>query len=219
MDYYAYSLTKNFREVWINMQNGFIIIMFSWIVENINRISLVEYFKMIAKLFLPLPATPTEKRMFSNIAIDIFAVTKWLFILLIWYKGYSGPLWIGVTVYLIITNIHTYFYYHVWTKPTSISPQDSVQRSKRRLVNLLLAVGYSNTCFAYLYNVCLYNGIKWSNEINHVIQSLQLSWGNALAGSFGSSTPQSDLAVLCLTSQQVLTFVFVAIILSKTTSE
>lgn len=194
------------------MQNGFIISTVKEIINAFYYLNLVEFFKFIAKKLTPINSSQDIIIRNSNIAIDIFIILKWLFIFLIWKVGVDNTFMTFFVFYLIITNIYTYFYYHVWLKVTQPL---TYERNIRRFINLILAYSYSNFCYGYLYSVPYYSEMNWTQGFNKDINGLLFSIANSLTSSIEGVKILTTMGNWISVSQVSLSFFFISIILSK----
>jgi len=92
------------------MENGFIFKIVDTITVSLNYLNLVELFKLVAGKLTPESSLTAEKIKNCNIAIDIFIVVKWLLVVFLWANNITGSFWTVLTLYLIWSNYHTYFY-------------------------------------------------------------------------------------------------------------
>lgn len=194
------------------MKNGFIYAFTDTFLNCLNKLNLVEFLKFIAKRLTKEQYKELEN---MNIAIDVYIVMKWVAIICFWYNSLNGLIYVLVTGYLIFTNLQTYFYYHVWSTRAVVNEQISIDRVRRRFVNLILAIGYSVVCYAYLYQVCYPSHfINWPSNFSPWLYSLHFSLTTAIKGS-GNLAPVTNTALLIMTSQFVSTFIFLSIMLSR----
>ncbi|WP_018703820.1 hypothetical protein [Anaeromusa acidaminophila] len=195
-----------------NLKNGFIYYFINIILISFNKINLVELFKTIARSLVK----ETNKQIESqNIAIDIFIVSKWLFVFILWINYIDGYWYRLFTWYLIITNLHTYFYYHVWHIRAVTNEQVSPERMRRRFINLLLAIAFSVFSYAYLYQVCYSNHFEgWPENYSFWLTSLFFSLTNSVKGS-GLLVPITEQGLLIMASQFATTYMFLAIMISR----
>jgi len=191
--------------------NGFIYPFLKFIIDKIKYLNLVELFKCIAKTMV------SQKKVVaaSRIAVDIFIILKWLFIIFIWYFGYSN-LFLSILVwYLIITNLYTYFYYHIWSDEALKTDNFTKDRIRRRFVNLIIAFAYSIFCFAYLFQFVYFLDIDWNSKNISWINSVMFSFNNSLGGSYSNISPQTDLGSFICGIELFITFIFATLILSR----
>lgn len=197
----------------LRSSNGPIYIVTDTVVRNVIYISPVEWKKKAIKKLFP----KTEARQAANWAIDSFIFLKWLFIYVIWTTATNH--WLAVTgaVFLLIMNLHTYFWYHLWAVDNNPVSKGSELRERRRFVNVILALAYSVMIYGYLYHRVINNGFEWPQNYNvpDWVTSLIFSFGNALTGYSGDLKPISMLAQITTSSQLLMTFIFVAMLLNN----
>jgi len=143
------------------MKYGFIYAVFSFIINIFGYLNLVELFKFIAGLFNTDKTNPDKISAFSRTSTDVFIVLKWVFIFYLWHQHISNSILTVIVWYLLVTNIYTYFFYHVWDNESLNTANFTIDRSKRRFLNLLLAVAFSTATFAYLLQVPYCANFHW----------------------------------------------------------
>ena len=188
------------------MKNGFIYIAFKTVLDNLKYLNLVEFFKTFA-----IKLWPQNTLISSRIAADTFIVLKWFFVAVIWLAAKSNCFLILFVWYLIATNIYTYFYYHIWIDDALSTDSYENDKIRRRFVNLVLAVAFSDFCFAYLY--CQ----PYSKEFSKTATGncFWFSISNSLAANYDAIKPISELGNSVAMTQLILTFFFVTIIISR----
>jgi hypothetical protein len=191
--------------------NGPIYSAFSAAVDHFHSLNLVEGFKGRV-LSYARPGTDRKKRFTANIAIDIFVIAKWGFVLIAWAYLPPNPLILTVVAYLMIANLYTSFRYHLWV-PTY--DDSDIHRDRRRFLNLLLSLAFAVFAYAYLYDHAFHSHFDWPQNISPGVAALSFSAGNALTGTTGDLKAKTDLGYLLVTSQLVMTFIFVAILLGQ----
>ena len=194
--------------------NGPIYAVLHIAVSSLNAISPVEWMK---RWFRRIWRRNDQEdiRKVANIAIDIFIVLKWAFVILIWVTGVTHWLPLSVGCFLLVMNLHTYFWYHLWVIDRSAPIPGEEFRERRRFVNLVFAIAYSMVFYGYVYHRVLYSHFIWPQEIAPWVSSIVFSIGNALTGYSGDLKPNTSLAHLVVSSQLVMTFIFVALLLSN----
>ena len=151
----------------------------------------------------------------SRIAVDLFNVLKLIFIIQITKWHLEDP-WIVVGVwYLLITNLYSYFYYHIWDIESLNTENFLIDRIRRRFLNLILAVGYSNLCFAFIYRVPLINEFNWTDHQPSFLKAIWFSISNSLAANYDGLIPTSETSKSIAMIQLIITFIFISIILGK----
>jgi len=192
-------------------KNGFIYPFLKFLIDKSKYLNLVELFKYIAKYMV----SENNKISASRIAVDVFIVLKWLFIIIIWCFNYSN-MFVSILVwYLIITNIYTYFYYHIWSDEALKTDNFTKDIIRRRFVNLIIAFAYSILCFAYLFQFVYSSDIDWNSKNIAFINSIMFSFNNSLGSSYNNIIPQTDLGNFICSIELLITFIFATLILSR----
>lgn len=193
--------------------NGFIFPAANWLIFNLNRISLVEAFKTLAGL--AARKMGVDERKYKNYAIDLFITLKWVFVVLAIKFTWNCSIVIYSVAYLLVMNLHSYMFNHIWIQDNKMKRLMTAERERRRFISLLLAVAYSEVCYMYLYLVPLHQGFSWPNETPDLIASFVFSVGNSLTGFSGDLKPTLTSAYLTVTSQLIMSVIFIAIVLSQ----
>lgn len=201
----------------LTLENGFIYLLVSFIIERLLfKLNIVEWFKLlICKLCQRMgfdASVEAEKR----IAADLYILLKYAFILLcIFISGSSNVFFFYVknitVIYLLIMNIYTYFYYHLWVDRND----SSIQRQRRRFVNIILAIGYNILSFVYLFFRGFSGRIIWGGNIPEKIGDfVQFSISNTfiLSSPFEVINRTGNMLQI---SQYLVSFLFLAILLSQ----
>jgi hypothetical protein len=197
------------------MKNGILYIIFKFILDNLKHLTIVEWFKAIAKKLNPKKNDSNYKLAFSRTSVDIFIILKWSFILIISKLALTNDFLTVFVWYLLITNLYSYFYYHIWTDEALNTEGFEMDRIRRRFINLILAVGYSNLCFAYLYKIAYVSNFEWSDKTPTFLKSIWFSVSNSLAANYEAVKPLNDFSNSVSMTQLVITFIFITIILGK----
>jgi hypothetical protein len=199
------------------MNHGFLYHLFSFIIEKLKKINLVEVFKDVARSRAH-KEDDTRKAAYARTGTDIYIIFKWLFILILWTFSFNSTFLTIAVWYLIVTNIFTYFYYHIWDKDAMDTGKLTIDRARRRFLNLIQAVGFSTLCFAYLYHQAYRGEFEWHNKIIWS-RSFLFSFSNSLAGNYTDVSPNSDQGNLIANIQLLFSFFFLTIILAKSLPE
>jgi hypothetical protein len=192
---------------------GFIYPLVSLIVSTVKWLNISELCKVLAarigrKVFKD--KDPEADRKYMSFGVDVYQIIKWgILIWLIWTGTYH-PLWHWIIVYLLCSNLFSYFYYHVWEAGKSTM---SVDRQRRRFITLLSAIAFFIVGYAYLYQQGFNAEITWPNGSANFIEALYLSIANAF--TFDSFPPTSTTVRMVYASELVTTFFFFSIILSE----
>ena len=189
-----------------HMKNGIIYKIVRSIVHFFYFLNLVEGFKWLFSVF-----NKKKKRELKTIAIDVFIICKWIFLILIWYFRCNEPFILGFVIYLIWTNIFTYFYYHVWKDEREINRH----RKRRRFVSLMLAVLFSNVAFAFLYDVGFSQFYEIAVGFGGQYSFLLFSFHNSLFADYQYITPINNFGYTISLIQLLITFIFGSIVLNN----
>jgi len=198
------------------MENGFIYEIARFVIEGLEKLNLVELFKLIARKLNPHKSDQVKENAYTRFAVDIFIVLKFAFLLFIWSCGFHGLVLTILVWYLIIMNLHTYFYRHTWCEDAVTSANLLLHRVRRRFVNLILALAFSDLCFAYLYSVPYASQFNWGKTPPSILHALWFSISNSMAANYTVVSPSTGVGNAVAMVQLVITFIFVTIILSRT---
>ena len=197
------------------MKNGFIYTLFKFIVKNFKHLTIVEWFKYIGDKLNHDKEDLNKRLTYSRFSVDIFIITKWVFLLIITKAHMTNSFLTILVWYLLATNIYTYFYYHIWSEDSFDLEKFTIDRVRRRFINLMLAIGYSDLCFAYLYKLPYVNEFHWTQGNISFVKSIWFSISNSLAANYEGVSPLSDLGNSVAMIQLIITFIFITIILGK----
>lgn len=212
------------------MNDGFIYPLVNNVIKILKYLNLVEYFKKVATSICLYnyretgSPTSNEIKKYCNFAIDFYQIFKWATLFWLWFyideyveiELHTISLKIDTSYfawYLIVTNLFTYFYYHVWGSP-HLQLLTRVTMN-RRFMNTILAIAYYITAYAYLYEVHFAAYFSWPNNIVSHINALYLSVSNALTFSHDGFDAINNRGRFILISQAVNTFIFLTIIISN----
>jgi len=200
-------LTNEYK---VRSEYGFIYVIASVIIKTLWALNLVEWFKILFYQFCRLLHKKINQKATYNWAIDIFIVLKFLLVFLFIFLP-ENPVNLRIVLYLLIMNVFTYFYHHIWRKPSDLCSHWQT----RRFVTLVLAIAFNILCYVYLYWNGLSRFIIWQNNSPFTLSRVfQYSISNTFL--LPSSMSVDNLFGLYLqTSQQVISFVFLVIILSQ----
>jgi len=195
----------------IKRGNGFLYPIFKFLIIIVKYINLVELFKYSAKCICSKENAVEA----SRVAVDIFIVLKWLFVIALCRFGCVNTFLTILVWYLIITNLFTYFYYHIWADEALKTDEFSKDRIRRRFLNLILAFAFSIFCFAYLFQFVYFADIYWNDNDVSFINAIMFSFNNALGGSYDNINPQTSFGNLICSIELFTTFIFATLILSR----
>lgn len=194
---------------------GFLFEIFKNLMKVIYYLNLVEFFKWIARKIKKCNKRDKDYKKINNKAIDIFILSKWLFIILIWVFNINTVYVTSIVIYLITTNLYTYFYYHVWDKESENLESFTIDRLRNRFKNLIQAFCFSIFSFAYLYQIPFAEHYKWPSNLSSFFQSVLFSSANSLTANYDGIVPNDIIGNYISISQILITFVFVATIFTK----
>ncbi len=192
------------------MKNGIIYFIFKSIVKILYCLNIVELFKYLFSRFFN-----SNEKDSKILAIDIFIILKWIFIisLLIWQI--NGLILTLLVIYLIFMNLFIYFYYHVWEEPYSFL----IDKIRKRFLNLILAICFSIFCYYYLILVPFKKHFIFENEFFNNFSTFLYSISNAFLINYDQIQPSDNFGYFIIISESLITFIFFTIILSKTFHE
>lgn len=193
------------------MKNGLIYPMVDFLIKKLKYLNLVELYKhLLVSIF-----KNQNKFTVNRIAIDSFIIIKWV-IMIVLLKYHVNNIGITIVVwYLLFSNLYTYFYYHIWYNDTANDQHNTPERIRRRFLNLLTSIGFSNLCFAYLYRLPYLKEFEWSEKIPLTTKALWFSFANSLTASYEFVKPISKDGVNLTIMQLIISFVFLTMILGN----
>jgi hypothetical protein len=198
------------------MKNGPIYIIFKFFLDNLKYISLVEFFKYIAVNLFARNSSRDKKNTAKRYAVDIFIIAKWILIIYVMNTGFKNIYLTIFTWYLIYSNLHTYFYYHVWDKSAMSTESFLIDRVRRRFITLMLSIGFSNLCFAYLIRHPYCGDFTWFENNPTNIKATWFSFANSLTANYEYVKPSTKDGIEITIIQLIISFVFLTLILGKT---
>ena len=198
-----------------NMRYGFIYELFRVLIEGFRFLNLVELFKLIGQTLNPAPNDNNIKITYSRISVDIFIVLKWLLVMILFLTSSSNLFFCIFVWYLIISNVYTYFYYHVWDSGAINQSENDEHSLRRRFINLLLAISFSNLSFAYLFSNYYSSEFSWCESGVKLSHAIWFSITNSISGSYSTVNPISDIGNAVSMIQLVISFVFITIVVSR----
>jgi hypothetical protein len=200
------------------LPQGFLFPFFSLIVRILHIFSAVELIKRVFnKNYQMSELQENEKEQSQTIdrlIADSFILIKWIYIGALIFFKWSGCINLWVVSYLLFFNLFTYFYYHVWHAEALKGTGFSVDRVRRRFINVLLAIAFSHLGFAYLYYVQFsHDFINSAN--NEFLHWFWFSASNAVAANYDAIKPLTCRGYHITMIQLFISFMFITIILSK----
>lgn len=195
------------KKVGTNDSTGIIYPIVNIFINFLFYLNLVEIWK-----FLYTRGMNSKNKNLYIEAIDIFIIYKYIFICLVYFYEIKTKMIIYLIIYLIISNVFTYFYYHVWNKIVI----DNFVRERRRFLSLILSIIFSNICFSYLYLIYRNHFQNWPTTNFETLEALKVSYMTIFGGTLNSNTKEG---LLLISFNIVINFFFVVIILSNTNIE
>lgn len=199
------------------MKYGFIYPIIDAIITILQKLNIVEWVKWLVGKTNKSGCDSEEIVQKKRIAVDLFIVSKWIFLFWAWYTRTGNGFITFVVWYLILTNLLTYFYEHVWKDdPSNIKKEDN-DRTRRKFLFFMLSFAFSNISFAYLYSVALVGEMNWP-ELDHGasrMKSLWFSMSNSVAANYEVVSTHSNTADSTAMIQLMITFIFVSVILGE----
>ena len=193
------------------MKNGLLYPIINFLITNLKYFNLVEIFKiLLVKIF-----SKFDKLSINRIAIDTFIILKWIFLILLLKFQINNCIITIIVWYLLYSNLYTYFYYHIWFNDTANDQHNTPIRIRRRFINLLTSIGFSNICFAYLYRFPYLQDFDWSEKIPLTTKALWFSFANSLTASYEFVKPINKDGVDLTITQLIISFIFLTMILGN----
>jgi hypothetical protein len=201
--------------------NGIIYPLLEIIIKILQFLNIVEWLKKLSDYltnqYFKTRSNTTrwyKVRRNRNVVIDIFIIVKFIFIILAMYKKYDN-IWIQITVwYLLVSNVFTYFYYHLWYDDALLETHQTVHRVRRRFINLIISVIFMIGCYAYFYLIFIPDYFT-TDKNNEIVVSILNSICKSFAIDFDDIKAKTTLGAIIEISQVVNTFIFITILLAK----
>lgn len=190
------------------MTDGLLYTLLNPVLKFLRFLNLVELFKLIAVKI-------GKNKVYSRTGTDAFILFKWALLLIIWTCSWHNIVITIAVWYLLITNIYTYFYYHVWSDEALNTTTLTNDTLRRRFLVLLLAIAFSDFGFAYLYKLPYAADFSANSVANYVWYSIS----NSFAANYNAIQPTTELGNSIAMIQLIITFIFVTIIVSRSIPE
>jgi hypothetical protein len=192
-------------------RNGFIHSAVREVVLLFRWVSLMEYFKLWAAKLSGESEASSKRHTYVSNAVDLYTTLKWLTIAMLWWWGAVNWFTLVISWYLIVTNLHTFVYYFLWKSDGEVDHE----RSKKRFVKLILAIFFSDFCFAYLFATRYHAQFAWESGYNPVEQAAWYSISNSVAGNYDKVKPATENGYTLMMVQYMITFFYVGVLISK----
>jgi hypothetical protein len=206
-----------------DFDNGFIYPLVNFIIKLFYYLNIVEILKITTKKVI-YSIYRHEKddsipwranRFYCNIIVDLFILSKFAFIFFIWWKNIDNSSILFLVYYLLLMNIFTYFYHHLWDKSAIYDKNLTYKRVRRRFIALFSSIAYMVICFSYLYNVPFVKEFEWSKKDPTALKSFLFSVSSSFSGSYENVKASSELGEYIMMSQVLMVFVFITLILAR----
>jgi hypothetical protein len=198
------------------MKYGIIYPTVNFILNSLKYLNLVESLKWIFRRFM------NDNDEADRIGADLFILLKWGLVILLWQWEVKSSIINILLLYLIATNLYTYFYYHIWDEkenPTTITKDEIFQRRKRRFIHLLQAVGFNILTFAYLIAMPFSSNFKWEKGYSNFEDSVFFSLSQTLTIDYSPVESINRCASQLITIETFVSFIFLTIVLSTSVPE
>ncbi|MGE6348820.1 hypothetical protein ACQKIY_29490 [Bacillus mycoides] len=203
--------------------NGFIYPIFHKIISLLFYINVVELIKWIAIKFVlffhrqssDIDYLNRKKRKARNIAVDIFICLKFVFIGLVWYQHINNIYIMAITIYLLLMNSFTYFYYHIWEEGAIKSSFATLHRTRRKFISLFQSFFYMILSYGYLFQIPFTSAFKWESSGATFSQAFLFSLSNTFPLSYNTVQTVTELGHYIRASQVLLSFLFITIVLTQ----
>lgn len=193
------------------MTNGLLYPIMDFTIRNLKYFNLVELYKLLlVNIF-----SKKNKLSVSRFAIDSFIILKWAFLIIMLKFQISNCFLTAFIWYLLYSNLYTYFYYHIWFNDTANDQYNTPERIRRRFINLLTSIGFSNICFAYLYRFPYLTNFEWSEKIPLTTKAIWFSFANSLTANYEFVKPIDKIGVDLTITQLIISFIFLTMILGN----
>lgn len=180
--------------------------------------SFIEHFKaLVVLLFTRGETQHSNAAKWRAIAIDAYQVIKWSILILFLYCGWETTVAHSIVVYLLASNLFSYFYYHAWRDPWG-GARLTHSNLQRRLVSFLMAFAFMIFGYAALYYQFFADQIIWPGGPDGVASfpgAIFLSVANTFTLTYGEYGPGTAAMEYLFGSQVVYAFVFLVIIISN----
>jgi hypothetical protein len=189
------------------LRYGFIYPVFRSLIELLSCLNLVNLFKAIG---IRLARNESSMARNARIGIDIFLIAKWMALIALWLFGNSSIFAVCVVSYLLLMNIFTYFYLHIWLPPHDCSDENL----RSRLVMLMFAILFNIACFGYLYSIPFSFAFHFDGDVSRSLTGLLFSVFRAFLLDFELVSATSLIGHVLIAVQTTVTFIFLSIILA-----
>ena len=189
--------------------------IFDLLVNTLKSINLVEYWKTLYwlvynKKLIVIDYDENLCRTVKGKAIDYFIIMKYGVLFLIFNEIIpSNDFTLLIIWYMLLMNIFTYFYYHLWE-----NKKINRESSKKRFINFILSIVYSSLSFMLLYKNYYANDFEFENKgTSDTIKAFSLSFGTFFNSN--NFSPTTDRGYIIFTINCIINFIFLTFILAN----
>lgn len=206
-----------------SIDNGLIYPFIYKVIKVLYYLNVVELIKKITEFitvkYYKNRSEVTQKvkiRRNRNIAIDLFILLKFLFIVIIIYIDTSSIVVQIAVWYLLISNVFTYFYYHLWCDDVILERFQTIHRARRRFVSFIISFIFMMLCYSYFYLIMTPEHFSLINkESSRIAASIISAIGNAFNMDMGYLKKESDISKIVALSQTINVFLFLTLLLTS----
>lgn len=129
----------------------------------------------------------------------------------------SDMVWVQTIVwYLLLSNVYTYFYYHLWCEDALLETFQTIHRVRRRFINLFVSVLFMMLCYVYFYSIMIPKHFALENsESNNIMISFIYAIAQSFAVDYEGMKPVSNIGATIEITQFLNMFIFISILLAK----
>lgn len=208
------------------IDNGFIYPILNMIITIFNYLNFIELLKMPVIKWLKIKYTnilskealDLKIKKVANFIIDSFVITKFSFVLFVWNYMVDNIYVVCIVWYLLIMNVFSYFYHHIWKKQAILNEKCTIHHTRRKFLTLCISLFYTIVSYAYLYNIPYKKCFEINPDMNYR-NFLLYSISNSFSGSYDKIKPITQFGDGLKLSQTVITFIFITIILARSIPE
>lgn len=213
--------TKRRKET--SFDNGIIYPVVEMTINILFYLNIIEWLKKISDYFTILYFKNKTSRVRGikirrnkNIVIDLFIVAKFYFLLIILFNQ-NDTVWIQIIVwYLLLSNVYTYFYYHLWCDDALLERNQTIHRVRRRFINLFVSVLFMMLCYVYLYSIMIPKHFSLENpESNNIMISFIYAIAQSFAVDYEGMKSITNIGATIEITQVLNMFIFISILLAK----
>lgn len=193
-----------------------ILSLFQSVVWALWWLSLVEHLKALF-IFIGTKLVKPKKESVRylaprSVAIDLYEMLKWALLILFFLSDAVDSWMIVTTLYLLVSNLFSHFYYHLWRH----APVEEIshQQMQRRFVSFLLAFTFAIVAYGLIYT-SMAEQILWPEGIVSIENAIYMSAANTFTLTYGDIGPASNVTRAIFVSQVIYAFVFVVMIIAK----